>query len=116
MVVRKFEIELDVPDDFDATYGQPYLLGSRCEIREGLLVWNVYADSKTPTPKWRKATAGDEGKQARFRDTETCEWKHAKLLHFGRCPSADLPYLGLVTAEDGSLFPEWFRECEVPSE
>jgi hypothetical protein len=113
---RKFEIELNVPDDFDETYNPPYQFGSRCTIRDGMLVWSVYADSKSPTPQWRKATASDEGKQARFRDTESCKWQHGKLLHWGSCPSADLPYLALKTAKDGTLFPEWFRECEVPNE
>ena len=116
MVVRKFEIELDVPDDFDEVYSTPYQFGRRCVIRDGMLVFNVYADAKEPEPQWRQATASDEGKQARFRDTTVCGWTHGKLLHFGRCPSADLPYLGLITAEDGSLFPEWFAQCEVPSE
>jgi len=37
MVKRKFEIELNVPDDFDATYSPPYQFGSRCVIREGML-------------------------------------------------------------------------------
>jgi hypothetical protein len=110
---RKFEIELDVPDDFDADYNPPYLLGSRCVITNGVLAWNVYADPKTPEPQWRPATASDEGKQARFRDTEACKWQHGKLLHWGSCPSANLPYLGLTTAKDGSIYPEWFGECEV---
>ena len=110
---RKFEIELDMPDDFASKYDAPYLLGSRCVISNGVLAWNVYADPVTPTPQWRKATAADEGKQARFRDTEACEWQHGKLLHWGSCPSANLPYLGLTTAKDGSVFPEWFAECEV---
>jgi len=113
---RKFEIELNVPDDFDATYNPPYQFGGRYAIRDGMLAWSVYADAKVPTPQWRKATASDEGKQARFRDTKACEWRHGKLLHWGSCPSADLPYLGLTTAKDGSIYPEWFGECEVPNE
>jgi hypothetical protein len=110
---RVFEIELDVPDDFALKYNPPYLLGSRCVITNGVLAWNVYADPQTPTPQWRKATASDEGKVARFRDTETCDWQQGKLLHWGRCDGADLDFLGLVAAKDGTLFPEWFRECEV---
>jgi hypothetical protein len=110
---RTFEIELDVPDDFASKYDAPYLLGSRCVIANGVLAWNVYADPVTPAPQWRKATASDEGKQARFRDTAACEWQHGKLLHWGSCSSANLPYLGLTTAKDGSIFPEWFGECEV---
>jgi hypothetical protein len=110
---RVFEIELDVPDDFASKYNPPYLLGSRCVITNGVLAWNVYADPQSPAPQWRPATASDEGKQARFRDTEACEWKHGKLLHWGSCPSANLPYLGLTTAKDGSIYPEWFGECEV---
>jgi len=112
-VKRVFEIELDVPDDFASKYNPPYLLGSRCVITHGILAWNVYADPQTPTPQWRKATASDEGKQARFRDTEACKWQHGKLLHWGPCDMAHLPYCGLVVAEDGTVYPEWFQECEV---
>jgi hypothetical protein len=111
---RVFEIELDVPANFDATYNPPYVLGSGCVITNGVLAWNVYADAKTPEPQWRTATHNDEGKQARFRDTESCEWQHGKLLHWGPCDDTDrLPYCGLVIAEDGTVNVEWFGECEV---
>jgi hypothetical protein len=113
VVKKKFEIELDVPDDFGNKYGPFYTLTPRTVINNGDLVWTIYSDKVKPEPQWIKAEAKDEGKQARFRDTEACKWEYGKLLHFGPCSSADLPYLGLVAAEGGSLFPEWFRECEV---
>jgi hypothetical protein len=115
-MIRKFEIELNVPDDFDETYNPPYQFGGRCAIRDGMLAWSVYAEAKVPTPQWRVARTSDEGKLARFRDTSACEWQQGKLLHWGRCDGADLDFLGLVAAKDGTLFPEWFRECEVPNE
>jgi hypothetical protein len=110
---RVFEIELDVPDDFDATYNPPYQFGGRYAIRDGMLAWSVYADAKVPTPQWRKATASDEGKQVRFRDTDACKWQHGKLLHWATCAESSYPYLGMVAADDGSLYPTWFNECEV---
>jgi hypothetical protein len=110
---RVFEIELDVPDDFASKYNAPYLLGSRCVIANGVLAWNVYADPVTPEPQWRKATHEDEGKQARFRDTEACKWQHGKLLHWATRDESDRTYLGLVPEEDGLLYPTWFGECEV---
>ena len=110
---RTFEIELDVPADFDATYNPPYVLGSGCVITDGVLAWNVYADAKTPEPQWRKATHHDEGKRARFRDTDTCEWQHGKLLHWATRDESDRTYLGLVPEDDGLLYPIWFNECEV---
>jgi hypothetical protein len=113
VVKRVFEIELDIPDDFASEYGPFYTLTPRTVINNGDLVWTIYCDRRKPEPQWIKAEAKDEGKQARFRDTEACKWEYGKLLHFGPCSSADLPYLGLVAVEGGSLFPEWFRECEV---
>jgi hypothetical protein len=113
---RTFEIELNVPDDFDDRYNPSHLLCPGCMIINGMLAWTVYADPVTPAPQWRKATASDEGKQARFRNTEACKWQHGKLLHWGSGPLVNLSYLGLTTAKNGSIFPEWFRECEVPKE
>ena len=110
---RVFEIELNVPDDFDAAYNPPYQFGSRCKIRDGMLVWNVYADAKMPETQWRKATHHDEGKQARFRDTDACKWQHGKLLHWATCAESSYPYLAMVAADDGSLYPSWFNKCEV---
>ena len=110
---RVFEIELDVPDDFASKYNPPYLLGSRCVITNGVLAWNVYADPITPEPQWVTATHHDEGKQARFRDTDACEWQYGKLLHWATCAESSYPCLGMVAAEDGSLYPTWFNECEV---
>jgi hypothetical protein len=98
-----FEIELDVPADFDATYNPPYLLGSGCVITNGVLAWNVYADAKTPEPQWRKATASDEGKLARFKAAGVTGWTEGKLLHVH--PSA---YLALTKGDT-----LWFEICEV---
>jgi hypothetical protein len=100
---RVFEIELDVPDDFASKYNPPYLLGSRCVIANGVLAWNVYADPQTPTPQWRKATASDEGKFARFKAAGVTGWTDGKLLHVQ--PSA---YLALTKGDT-----VWFEICEV---
>jgi len=100
---RKFEIELDVPDDFASKYNPPYLLGSGCVITNGVLAWNVYADPVTPTPQWRKATASDEGKFARFKAAGVTGWTDGKLLHVQ--PSA---YLALTKGDT-----LWFEICEV---
>jgi hypothetical protein len=100
---RVFEIELDVPDDFASKYNPPYLLGSRCVITNGVLAWNVYADPQTPTPQWRKATASDEGKFARFKAAGVTGWTDGKLLHVQ--PSA---YLALIKGDT-----VWFEICEV---
>jgi hypothetical protein len=110
---RKFEIELNVPDNFDERYNPPYLLGPGCVITNGMLAWNVYADAKTPTPQWRQATASDEGKQARFRDCVDNLWKPGKLLH---CHIAGrFRYVGLFTI-DGSELPASYVFCEVQNE
>ena len=103
MVKRKFEIELDVPDNFDESYGPPYLLGPGCVITNGVLAWNVSADAKTPEPQWRPATASDEGKFARFKAAGVTGWKEGKLLHVD--PSA---YLALTKGDT-----IWFEICEV---
>ena len=100
---RKFEIELNVPDDFDATYNPPYQFGSRCKIRDGMLVWSVYADAKTPEPQWRKATASDEGKFARFKAARVTGWTEGKLLHVD-----PMAYLALTKGD-----AVWFEICEV---
>jgi len=100
---RVFEIELDVPDDFASKYNPPYLLGSGCMITNGVLAWNVYADPVTPTPQWRKATASDEGKFARFKAAGVTGWTDGKLLHVQ--PSA---YLALTKGDT-----VWFEICEV---
>jgi hypothetical protein len=100
---RKFEIELDVPDNFDERYNPPYLLGPGCMITDGVLAWNVYADAKTPEPQWRKATASDEGKFARFKAAGVTGWTEGKLLHVD--PSA---YLALTKGDT-----VWFEICEV---
>jgi hypothetical protein len=100
---RTFEIELDVPDDFASKYDAPYLLGSRCVITNGVLAWNVYADPVTPAPQWRKATASDEGKFARFAHEDIVGWTEGKLLHVD--PSA---YLALTKGDT-----VWFEICEV---
>jgi hypothetical protein len=100
---RVFEIELDVPDDFASKYNAPYLLGSRCVITNGVLAWNVYADPQSPTPQWRKATASDEGKFARFKAAGVTGWTDGKLLHVQ--PSA---YLALTKGDT-----VWFEICEV---
>jgi hypothetical protein len=100
---RKFEIELNVPDDFDDAYNPPYQFGSRCKIRDGMLVWSVYADSKTPTPQWRKATASDEGKFARFKAAGVTGWTEGKLLHVD-----PMAYLALTKGDT-----VWFEICEV---
>ena len=107
MVKRKFEIELNVPDDFDETYNPPYQFGGRCSIRDGNLAWSVYADAKTPKPQWRPATASDEGKQARYRDSDATEWATGKLLHF--MSGAPFPYLVLNANDD----PNYYAKCEV---
>jgi hypothetical protein len=103
---RTFEIELDVPADFASKYDAPYLLGSRCVITNGVLAWNVYADPVTPAPQWRKATASDEGKFARFKAAGVTGWTDGKLLHVD--PSA---YLALTKGDT-----VWFEICEVPKE
>jgi hypothetical protein len=100
---RKFEIELNVPDDFDETYNPPYQFGGRYAIRDGMLAWSVYADAKVPTPQWRKATASDEGKLARFKAAGVTGWTEGKLLHVH--PSA---YLALTKGDT-----LWFEICEV---
>jgi hypothetical protein len=100
---RKFEIELDVPDDFDAAYNMPYQFGGQCVISDGSLCWNVYADPKAPTPQWRIARASDEGNRARFRDAETAGWSEGKLLHVD-----PMAYLALTKGG-----PVWFEFCEV---
>ena len=100
---RKFEIELNVPDDFDATYNPPYQFGGRCSIRDGNLAWSVYADAKTPKPQWRKATASDEGKLARFKAAGVTGWTEGKLLHVHLSS-----YLALTKGDT-----LWFEICEV---
>ena len=107
MVKRTFEIELDVPDNFDERYSPPYVLGPGCVITNGVLAWNVYADSKTPEPQWRKATASDEGKQVRCRDNDATEWAPGKLLHF--MSGVPFPYLVLSTNDN----PGYYENCEV---
>lgn len=104
---RKFEIELNVPDDFDDTYQPPYQFGDRCVIRDGMLAWSVYADPKTPKPQWRVARASDEGGQARFSDSGVAGWTMGKLLHVDKTVE-DCLFLALV---DNS--PQWFELCEV---
>jgi hypothetical protein len=106
---RTFEIELNVPADFDATYNHPYVLGSGCVITNGVLAWNVYADAKTPEPQWRKARASDEGAQARFRDNGRSGWSEGKLLHVDSAKSGTI-FLALI---NGSTSTEWFAFCEV---
>jgi hypothetical protein len=107
---RKFEIELNVPDDFDDAYNPPYVLGSRCVIANGVLAWNVYADPVTPEPQWVTATHHDEGKQARFRDDANFAWVPGKLLH---CHTdGNFRYLGLFTI-DGTELPARYVFCEV---
>jgi hypothetical protein len=100
---RKFEIELDVPDNFDERYSPPYVLGPGCVITNGVLAWNVYADAKTPEPQWRPATASDEGKFARFKAAGVTGCTEGKLLHVD--PSA---YLALTKG-----YTIWFEICEV---
>jgi hypothetical protein len=106
---RKFEIELNVPDDFDATYNPPYQFGGRCVISDGSLCWNVYADAKTPEPQWRNARASDEGTQARFRDDGSLGWSEGKLLHVDSAKDGTI-FLALI---NGSTSTEWFDFCEV---
>ena len=103
---RIFEIELDVPDDFDDRYSPPYLLCPGCMIIDGMLAWTVYAHPVTPAPQWRKATASDEGKLARFKAAGVTGWTEGKLLHVD--PSA---YLALTKGDT-----VWFEICEVPKE
>jgi len=100
---RVFEIELDVPDDFASKYNPPYLLGSRCVIANGVLAWNVYSDPQTPEPQWRKATASDEGKFARFKAAGVTGWTEGKLLHVD-----PMAYLALTKGDT-----VWFEICEV---
>jgi hypothetical protein len=100
---RTFEIELDVPADFDATYNPPYVLGSGCVITNGVLAWNVYADAKTPEPQWRTARASDEGKFARFKAAGVTGWTEGKLLHVD-------PMAYLALTKGGTV---WFEICEV---
>jgi hypothetical protein len=106
---RVFEIELNVPDDFDATYNQPYQFGGRCSIRDGNLAWSVYADAKVPTSQWRVARASDEGTQARFRDNGRSGWSEGKLLHVDSAKDGTV-FLALI---NGSTSTEWFDFCEV---
>ena len=105
---RTFEIELDVPADFDATYNPPYVLGSGCVITNGVLAWNVYADAKTPEPQWVTATASDEGKRARFRNSHGHTWDEGKLLHVDSLGGGY--FLVLPSSESTA---EWFNFCEV---
>ena len=107
MVVRKFEIELDVPDDFDDEYGTLYTISPRTVITNGKLVWNVYCDKKKPEPQWIKATRKDEGKQVRCRDHDDVEWAVGKLLHV--MPGVPFPYLVL----NGSDIPVYCATCEA---
>ena len=112
MVVRKFEIELDVPDDFDEAYTMPYVLGTQCVVRNGIFMWCVYADPKKLDPQWIKADSADEGKSARFRDDESEEWVTGKLLHYDA--GTKQPWLGLVRNDvDVVIEPRWFNFCEV---
>jgi hypothetical protein len=106
---RVFEIELDVPDDFASKYNPPYLLGSRCVIANGVLAWNVYADPQTPALQWRKATASDEGKLAKFRDDGSLGWSEGKLLHVDSSKDGTV-FLALI---NGWTSTEWFDFCEV---
>jgi hypothetical protein len=106
---RKFEIELNVPDDFDATYNQPYQFGGRYSLREVMLAWSVYADRKVPTQQWRNARASDEGTQARFRDDGSLGWSEGKLLHVDSAKDGTI-FLALI---NGSTSTEWFDFCEV---
>jgi hypothetical protein len=107
VVKRTFEIELDVPADFDERYNQPYVLCPGCVITNGVLAWNVYADAKTPAPQWRKATASDEGKFARFAHEDIVGWTDGKLLHVNS-DTHPLHYLALAK---GAV--KWFEICEV---
>jgi hypothetical protein len=104
---RKFEIELDVPADFDAAYNMPYQFGGRCVISDGSLCWNVYADPKVQTLQWRVARASDEGKIARFRDDGIAGWSGGKLLHVDSDKNGCI-FLALVNTS-----PQWFDFCEV---
>jgi hypothetical protein len=59
-------------------------------------------------PKWRKATAADEGKQARVKDIDgTCA--ACKLLHVDNHDTL-MPYLVMLK---GSTSVGWFKVCEV---
>jgi hypothetical protein len=107
---RTFEIELNVPDDFDARYSPPHLLCPGCMFIDGMLAWTVYANPVTPAPQWRKATASDEGKFARFADEDIVGWTDGKLLHVNS-DTHPLHYLALAK---GAV--KWFEICEVPKE
>jgi hypothetical protein len=59
-------------------------------------------------PRWRPATAADEGKQARVKDVDgTCA--ACKLLHVDNHDTL-MPYLVMLK---GSTSVGWFKICEV---
>jgi len=59
-------------------------------------------------PRWRPATAADEGKQARVKDIDgTCA--ACKLLHVDNHDTL-MPYLVMLK---GSTSVGWFKVCEV---
>lgn len=59
-------------------------------------------------PQWRPATAADEGKQARFKESKDC-WKGCKLLHVD-IHDTSLSYLVLPR---GDVQTAWSDYCEV---
>jgi hypothetical protein len=122
MVKRKFEVELDVPDNFDEKYTAPKQIWNAINVPGGCdppLGWLLSSELKPYQPKWRKAEDSDVGRRARFRDSPYEKHKHGRLSLYQKEASARQPrFLGLIEDDPDDDFAQvaWFVECEVLDE
>jgi hypothetical protein len=122
MVKRKFEVELEVPDNFDEKYTAPKQIWNAINVPGGCdppLGWLLASELKPYEPKWRKAEYTDVGRRARFRDYDTDEYRHGRLSLYQKEPSSRQPrFLGLIEVDPDDEFAQvaWFVECEVLDE
>jgi len=129
MVKRKFEVELDVPDNFDEKYTAPKQVWNALNVPGGCdppLGWLLASELKPYEPKWRKAEYTDVGRRARFRDCDTDDYRHGRLSLYQidarlsqQDASARQPrFLGVIEddRDDDFAHVAWFMECEVLDE
>jgi len=122
MVKRKFEVELEVPDNFDEKYTAPKQVWNAINVPGGCdppLGWLLASELKPYEPKWRKAEYTDVGRRARFRDSDGQEFKYGRLsLRRDTEPGRIPEYLGVIDCDPKDDFArvEWFMECEVLDE
>ena len=122
MVKRKFEVELDVPDNFDEKYTAPKQLWNALNVPGGCdppLGWLLASELKPFEPKWRKADDADVGRRARFRDYDTDDYRHGRLSLYGQDAILSKPrFLGVIEddRDDDFAHVAWFVQCEVLDE